>query len=197
MRTKTSRADEILEPVAVYEDGECFEPEFASPEARGSDAWTLVRECVEVAREVLDESIEVRTQAPWTSVERLELPTVPSGRFLATFSRMIFLHPSRLRGLPEWWHQRARTGHVYVARRLALEEPRRSAHGSWRMHGRLASPWFVRSIPIELLLWPHLGEWTKLSLEPQCRVHCGRRYFRNGHAVLDALTDRLVVDLDP
>ena len=84
-----------------------------------------------------------------------------------------------------------------VTRRLTLEEPRRASGGTWRTPGRLKSPWGVRSIPVELLLWPYLGGWTKVTLEPQRAVHVGRRYFKRGHRVLDTLTARLVGELEP
>ena len=61
--------------------------------------------------------------------------------------------------------------------------------------GRLRSPYSMRSIPVELVLWAHLGTWTRLCLEPQRRVHVGRAYFRKGHRVLDALSARLISEL--
>ena len=59
----------------------------------------------------------------------------------------------------------------------------------------LRSPWLQRRIPVELLLWPRLGAWTKVCLEPQRRVRLGRRYFSNGHRAIDALTARLNTEL--
>jgi hypothetical protein len=69
------------------------------------------------------------------------------------------------------------------------------ARDTWRAPGRLRSPLLVRSIPVELLLWPYVGGWTRMSLEPQRAVHASRFYFRRGHRVLDALTRRLVTEL--
>ena len=68
--------------------------------------------------------------------------------------------------------------------------------GLWRMDGSLRSPWRVRSIPVELSLWPRLGAWTKLALEPQRDVHVGRRYFSTGQRVLDAFCGRMIRELD-
>jgi hypothetical protein len=63
------------------------------------------------------------------------------------------------------------------------------------MRGHLRSPWLQSSIPVELTLWPWLGEWTKLSLEPGKHVLITRRYFRKGHRMLDVLGDRLASEL--
>jgi hypothetical protein len=48
---------------------------------------------------------------------------------------------------------------------------------------------------VELQLWPRLGAWTKVSMQPQRRVHVGRRYFRLGHWALDGLIERLEQEL--
>jgi hypothetical protein len=196
MRAKTSHEDQVLEPLAVYEDGVPLEPVFASREVRSGDAWALASDCLDAVRAVLDEHMAVRAQTPWARLEPVAQPPSQSERLRATFTRMIGLHPSRLGDLPNWWQRCARGRGVEVARRLVLEEPRPGRHGTWRMHGRWRSPWLVRSIPVELLLWPHLGAWTKLSLEPQTPVWCGRRYFGNGHRVLDVFTRRLISELD-
>ena len=91
----------------------------------------------------------------------------------------------------------ARDERVEVAHRLFLERPRRDRADTWRMRGSLRSPWRPRSIPLELLLWPRFETWTKLSAEPQRGVHVGRRYFANGHQVLDALCAELIHELAP
>lgn len=189
MRTKTSREEVPLEPLAVYDDTGVFEPE---PAVAETDARDTLHELVDALRDVLAERSSVRSQTPW-------LPSTPPviprqhARFLATFNRMIPLHPDRLRELPDWCH---RSGdEVQVHRRLTLEEPRPCANGTWRVPGRLRSPYSMRSIPVELVLWPHLGTWTRLCLEPQRRVHVGRAYFRKGHRVLDALSARLISEL--
>ena len=108
---------------------------------------------------------------------------------------MIGLHPTQLADLPNWWRHRARDQRVRVARWLSLEEPHYGASGAWQVHGRLRTRWLRRSIPVELQLWPHLGAWTKMSLEPQRRVHAGRGYFKTGHRELDTLADRLIGEL--
>jgi len=119
----------------------------------------------------------------------------PPRRSSATFTRLTTLHPALLARLPDWWCTRARDARVRATRRLDLEAPRRDPSGTWRMDGRLRSPWLGRPIGVELQLWPRLGEWTKVSMQPRRRVHVGRRYFRIGHRVLDSLTDRLDAEL--
>jgi hypothetical protein len=63
------------------------------------------------------------------------------------------------------------------------------------MSGWLGSPWLRRPIRVELQLWPRLGAWTKVSMQPQRRVRVGRRYFRLGHRTLDRLVERLEQEL--
>ena len=82
-----------------------------------------------------------------------------------------------------------------MTRRLSLERPQPARGGTWRTPGRLRSPLLLRSVRVELLLWPYLGSWTRMSLEPQRSVHAGKRYFRRGHRSLDRLTERLVNEL--
>jgi hypothetical protein len=113
----------------------------------------------------------------------------------ATFTSMIALHPALLADLPNWWRRRADRERVRVSRALLLEAPSFEPSGTWRLRGSLRSPWSRRWIPVELQLWPLLGAWTKVSLEPQRAVRPGRRYFRNGHRTLDALTARLSTEL--
>jgi hypothetical protein len=78
---------------------------------------------------------------------------------------------------------------------LEVDPPQRDRSGTWRMSGRLRSPWLRRPIGVELQLWPRLGAWTKVTMEPRRRVRVGRRYFRSGHGALDALTERLESEL--
>jgi hypothetical protein len=136
----------------------------------------------------------VRATRPWAAGA-----PVPqrSASFLSAFTRMTEVHPVLLDGLPRWWRASAHDNRVEIARRLVLEAPHRDAAGTWRFRGRLRSPWRARSSPVELMLWPRLGAWTKLAVEPQRDVHVGRRYFRSGNRVLDTLTERLRRELPP
>lgn len=130
----------------------------------------------------------VRTMTPWSAGAPVPARTAS---FRSAFTRMTNVHPRQLDALGQWWRSAARDDRVEIAHRLILEAPRRDAAGTWRVRGRLRSPWRARSIPIELLLWPRLGAWTKLAVEPQRDVHVGRRYFRSGNRVLDTFTERL------
>jgi len=187
--------DDPLEPLAVYDDGIAFDPMPAVPDGRPTDARAVVRECVAVVAELVTESTEVRAQTPWRAITTAPVVS-SSGRLLSTFTRMIGVQPAHLGDLPGWWRRCARDQRVEVGSRLVLDEPRAQPSGAWRMRGYLRSPGRLRAIPVELLLWPHLGEWTKLTLEPQRHVHCGRRYFRSGHHVLDQLSYQLIAELD-
>ncbi len=116
-------------------------------------------------------------------------------RFSATFTRMTDLDPDLLEDLPNWWWRRADDARVRVGRRLVLEAPSFASGGAWQLRGSLRSPWLRRWIPVDLQLWPCLGAWTKVTLEPQRHVRIGRRYFIGGHRALDTLTARLTTEL--
>ena len=150
---------------------------------------------VEAVRTTIEHARVIRSQPPWSyDVQRQALAS-PTTSYLAAFSRMIALHPSQLLHLGEWFERNERDRHMQIERRLTLASPRVDAGGTWRMRGVLRSPWRARAIPIELVLWPRLDAWTRLSLEPQRGVHVGRRYFRSGHRVLDVLCSRLIREL--
>jgi hypothetical protein len=121
---------------------------------------------------------------------------VPTARLSATFTRIIDLQPTRVLRLHAWWLHRAKHGRVRV-NRLALGEPQIGAGGTVRLPGRLRTSRLGRAAPVDLTLWPWLGEWTKLSLEPRRHVAMTRRYFRRGHRTLDAFADRLAEELRP
>jgi hypothetical protein len=194
MRRKTSSNDDLLEPLSVWDDGVAVEPAMASDDPSVDRA--LVRDCVDAVLTVLGERADTRAQPPWTS---LQAPprVVRSTTSQSTFSRMICVGRSQLGSLPDWWRRNTAGGRVRVTRRLSLGEPRLTTSGVWLTPGRLRSRWLLRAIPVELLLWPHLDSWTKVLLEPQRPTHVGRRYFRRGHEVLDALGARLVNELEP
>jgi len=166
----TSCDDDVLEPLPVYEDG------VPVPQAP-----------VGVQRR-LGALLRPRREPAAAAAATPPLPT-------ATFTRLTELHPALLADLPNWWRGRADDARVRVTRQLVLEAPKFESSGTWRLRGSLRSPWLRRRIPVELQLWPRLGSWTKVSLEPQRRVRLGRRYFDNGHRALDTLTTRLHTEL--
>jgi hypothetical protein len=194
VRTKLP-ADDGLEPLPVYDDGVRIEPEPAAEPAHHASARELARDCVEAVREVLAERAEVRNNAPWVTTAAAAEPRTKPASFLTTFNRMIELQPTRLPGLPDWWRHNADDGRIRITRRLTLEQPQPARAGTWRTPGRLRSPFLLRSVRVELLLWPYLGNWTRMSLEPQRSVHAGKRYFKRGHRSLDRLTQRLIAEL--
>ena len=101
----------------------------------------------------------------------------------------------------EWWQRVGRYDRGDDDRRKwrrqvsVLDAPECAGSGTWHMRGCLRSAWLGRPIRVELQLWPRLGAWTKVSLQPRSRVHVGRLYFRKGHRALDALTARLDSEL--
>jgi hypothetical protein len=193
-RVDESFDDDVLEPLPVYEDG------VPVPPAQVANDWRLggmlaVRREATVASAALAVATPISTLPPWSIADELRPRADTSLRFSASFTRMTTLNPALLADLPNWWGRRADNARVLVSRRLRLEAPSSEPSGTWRLRGSLRSPWLRRWIPVELQLWPRLGAWTKVSLEPQRCVRPGRRYFRNGHRTLDALTARLTTEL--
>ena len=192
MRSKPTD-DDVLEPLPVFDEGGRHDPVPARAPVTAPDVRVLAHECLSAVREVIGERATVRSQTPWAPAPPVPRPS--AGRWGTTFTRMISVHPSQLPDLPRWWRARARDGRIRITSRLWFEQPRPAARGVWRARGRLRSRWWLRSIPVELVLWPHLGSWTKLNLEPRRAVHAGQPYFRKGHRVLDVLTERLAREL--
>ena len=186
---------ELLEPLPVEVDGVAIAPEPAQREIAVRVAVPTAHEVVEAIRATITEAQSLRGQSPWSRSSTVELQPAHAVHRTSAFSRMLALQPRRLDALPAWWAARATDGRVEVARRLTIETPRKWAGGTWCMRGWLRSPWRARSIPVEVVMWSHLGLWTKLHVEPQRGVRIGRRYFRSGHRVLDALTDHLIREL--
>lgn len=193
-RVDESYDDDVLEPLPVYEDGVPVPPAPVAADRPLADLLWPRRERAATGVEVppgppmWHDSFWVFTDEP--------PPFVSAGGWSsATFTRMANLHPALLADLPDWWRRRADDARVRVSRQLVLEAPKFESNGTWRLRGSLRSPWLRRWIPVELQLWPRLGSWTKVSLEPQRRVRLGSRYFTNGHRALDALTARLTTEL--
>lgn len=161
--------DDVLEPLPVYEDDVPVPPEPAV-------------------------STAVRELPPWSITDE-ERPPVRGRRSSATFTRMTDLDPDLLVDLPSWWRHRADHARVRVNRQLVLGAPKFETGGTWQLRGSLRSPWLRRWIPVELQMWPRLGAWTKVILEPERDVRAGRRYFNIGHRALDTLTVRLTSEL--
>jgi hypothetical protein len=189
----TSHDDDVLEPLPVYEDGVPVPPAPVGAQRRLAHLLRPRREPA-AASATLPLPVAIRREWDWSISEELR-PVVEGQTFSATFTRLTELHPALLADLPNWWRRRADDARVRVTRQLVLEAPRFESSGTWRLRGSLRSPWLRRRIPVELQLWPRLGSWTKVSLEPQRRVRLGRRYFDNGHRALDTLTTRLHTEL--
>jgi hypothetical protein len=186
--------DDQLEPLPVVVDGIEFAP--VAVDAPAEPARASLRAVAGGVTATLADAPRVRAMTPWSSAP--PPPPVAPTHYIAAFSRMIALHPEQLAALPDWWQQNrdgSDPARVVIARRLAIESPRRDAGGTWRLRGRLRSPWRARSIPVELLMWPRLDAWTRMSLEPRRGIHVGRLYFSSGHRVLDLLSERLIREL--
>lgn len=92
--------------------------------------------------------------------------------------------------LREWWPGRAASG-VGVGRRLRVVGPPRAHGGTWRLHARLRRLTRAHRVTVVIELWPYLRHWTMVTMTPESRVLCTRRYYRIGHAALRDLTAAL------
>lgn len=187
---------EVLEPLAVVADDGVFAPvPTRSPrdEITFGKAWRRARErAARVLAEFDEEGIGARAAgrpaiSNPTSASSLATSVSIVNPTNAAFTRMLDLTPDQLALLPRWWEVAARRGRVRLTRRLTLETPRAMPGGGWRMRGSLRRAVVAPAARFDLTLWPHLGRYTKLSLEPRRRVHAGRRWFRRGHEGLDRL----------
>ena len=112
--------------------------------------------------------------------------------FSARFLRLLDVAPAELpHALQAWWTASEHDGFVVLARALRVARPRADRRATWTMAGRLRVA-TRRPIAVDVLLWPHLGYWTKVTLEPHSPTRVSRSYFRRGHAALDELRDALV-----
>lgn len=183
--------DDVLEPLPVYEDGVPVPPAPVAVQWRPGDAFARHRK----PTGALGPATLLFTPPARSIAGDLRLRG-DAGRWSSgTFTRTSALNPALLADLPNWWRRGADHERVRASPRLVLEAPNLEPSGTWRLRGSLRSPWLRRWVPVELLLWPRLGAWTKVSLEPQHRVRPGRRYFSNGHRTLDELTALLMTEL--
>ena len=186
--------DDVLEPLPVYEDGVPVPPVPVASTWRLGDLFAMFRGPTVASTTLADATANI-SRPPWSIADEIRLSADAGLRSSGAFTRMTALNPALLSDLPNWWRRRADDARVRVSRQLVLEAPSLERSGTWRLRGSLRSPWLRRWIPVELQLWPRLGAWTKVSLEPRRRVRTGRRYFNRGHRTLDALTARLSTEL--
>jgi hypothetical protein len=116
--------------------------------------------------------------------------------FSARFLRLVELPARQLdEMLNEWWHgaDDGRTGktRIVVPRRLQLGAPSADSFGGWTMRGRMRRRTSLHWFPVVVEMWPHLDEWTMVTMTPQSRVVRSGRYFRTGNGALDRLTAAL------
>jgi hypothetical protein len=94
--------------------------------------------------------------------------------------------------LHKWWQQEACTGVLDVGRSRLLGDPY-PLRGRCRVEVHLGRGFARRALPMELELVPWYPSYgTILLLCPTSHVKPGRRYFRNGHALIDAVIAAVV-----
>jgi hypothetical protein len=184
-----------LEPLAVEADGVAVAPVLVQ-RPRGAGRWRDVGEfAAAVARAWIDDI----AGAPVGPTVRVSLPPatpVSTARHPPGFVRMLELDAAALGGFPRWWASPARS-HAARAMGWSLDDLQPGAGGAWRVRGRMRRRRFGRRVPFDLLLWPHLGAFTKLVVEPRRHIRVNRSYFRRGHRALDRLIEELEVLTQP
>lgn len=119
--------------------------------------------------------------APMTMSSRSPEPAPTTVRTpVTTFRRLIDVPGDRLAvALNGWWQRGAHdVGHLRI-------DVVREVDGAWSLGGAFRATAISRSLPIELLLSPYWGRWTKLELMPRRRTTPHRSYFREGNRALD------------
>jgi len=182
----------VLEPLAVDTDGVTVAPVpvWSSRTAVWRDAVAVA---VAVARSWID---DLAGGAPvgqhGSSVTITPAPLRPATQLPPMFVRMIDVDARTLGLLADWWGSPARR-RVARGTGWSFDELHSGDGGAWRLRGRMRRNrlGLGRRVPFDLVLWPHLGAFTKVVLEPRRRVHVSRRYFRRGHRALDRLVREL------
>lgn len=106
-----------------------------------------------------------------------------NGSHAPAFSRMLDIGPESLGGVFAALFMPARD--VLELGNVSLRAPRHIG-SVWQLPGRLRV--HRRGVPIHLSVWPHVGYWTKICVEPVGGVRRSRAYYRAGNRALDALT---------
>ncbi|MFI5041022.1 MAG: hypothetical protein ACHQNA_04110 [Acidimicrobiales bacterium] len=109
----------------------------------------------------------------------------------AGFLRMVKLRGAGLGAMLDEWWTGATDGRVLVHPCLELREPLGGPRGGWSIRGRVKRLASVRWVPVVVDMWPVHDRWTIITMTPQRRVVCSRRYFRAGHSGLDRFTAAL------
>ena len=162
---------QLLEPIELLEPAEAARTaEWATHDVRvvvsGLERWAHVS----------------RRFAVWIDA----LP--PSG--MAVFTRLVAV-PGDVLGetLRSWWERASDGGMVRVDRVLGQPERRTQ---QWSITGEMHVHTCGRWLPIDVELWSHLDQWTRLTLQPKFRPHTTRMYFRRGNRSVDAFVSGVV-----
>lgn len=102
------------------------------------------------------------------------LPSTP-----ASFFRLVLAPPARVGA---WL---ATSGEI--EHRLRIVTSHDDGGGAWTVRASLRRPVTRRWVPVEIMLCPHVGATSRLTLNPAGRVHSSRRWFRSGHRALDRI----------
>jgi hypothetical protein len=114
-----------------------------------------------------------------------------STALLRSFPRAVDLpYEASLVALQRWWRERARGDELGLGR-SRLHGPPALGRRTCRLEVHLAQRWRP-AVAMELELEPWFGTFgTKMTLHPRRMARPSRRYFRAGHAFMDAVTARL------
>jgi hypothetical protein len=77
-----------------------------------------------------------------------------------------------------------------VEERLRVEALHDDGAGAWSVLASMRRPVTRRWVTVEIVLCPHVGGSSRLTLNPAGRVRASGRWFRSGHRALDELSRR-------
>jgi hypothetical protein len=109
---------------------------------------------------------------------KLVLPSSPG-----SFFRLVLAPPAQVCA---WLSTRGE-----VEQRLRVGAAHDEGGGAWSVDAWLRRPVSKRWVPVEIVLCPHVGSSSRLTLNPGGRVHASRWWFRSGHRALDRLAGEL------
>ncbi|HEX4904313.1 MAG TPA: hypothetical protein VFU93_02595 [Acidimicrobiales bacterium] len=104
----------------------------------------------------------------------LVLPSSP-----ASFFRLVLAPPAQVCA--------ALAARREIEHRLRIGAVHDDGGGAWSLEAWLRRPLTRRWVPVVIVLCPHLGDRSRMTLDPGRRVRASRRWFRSGHRALDRL----------
>ena len=80
-----------------------------------------------------------------------------------------------------------------IEHRLRIGDAHDEGGGAWSLDAWLRRPLTKRWVPVVIVLCPHLGDRSRMTLDPGRKVRASGRWFRSGHRALDRLAREAAV----